>query len=111
VFTERHIFYQGLKDDRECSACSCGAPMGSACTAAISIYKGGDLTCSGSTVVPGIMISSLGPTCLDIMLPGQALGSKSAGPIAYIPGACPPIGGDASGTAIPTNPSTLCCRP
>jgi hypothetical protein len=110
VFTERHVFYQGVKDDRECSACSCGPPTGSACSAAISIYKGGDLTCSGSALVP-IPIGSAGPTCLDIMLPGQALGSKSAGPITYLPGTCPPMGGDESGTAIPTKPATICCRP
>jgi hypothetical protein len=110
VFTERHVFYQGVQDDRQCSACSCGAPMGSACTATIAVYKGADLTCSGPTVTP-ITISSVGPTCLDIQLPGQALGSKSAGPTTYLPGTCPPMGGDASGTAIPSKPATLCCRP
>lgn len=80
VFTEQHVFYQGVQDDRQCSACSCGAPTGSACTATISIYKGNDLTCGSSPVVPGITVSSAGPVCLDIALPGQALGSKLAGP-------------------------------
>src|SRR5512132_4121113 len=79
VFTERHIFYKGVKDDRQCSACTCGAPVGSACTAAISIYKGNDLTCSGPALDQKT-VSSTGPTCIDILLPGQALGSKSAGP-------------------------------
>ncbi len=110
-FTERHVFYQGVQDDRQCSACSCGAPTGSACTATISIYKGNDLTCSGPALVP-IPVSSKGPTCLDIQLPGQALGSKKATtPTTYLPGTCPPMGGDASGTALPTEPTTLCCRP
>jgi hypothetical protein len=110
VFTERHVFYQGVEDNRQCSACACGAPTGSACTAAISIYKGNDLTCTGPALVQ-IPVSSSSPTCLDIQLPGQALGSKSAGPTTYLPGICPAMGGDASGSAVKTNPSTLCCRP
>ena len=110
VFTERHLFYNGVQDDRQCSACTCGAPAGSACTAAVSIYKGNDLTCSGPALV-AISVSSQSPTCIEIQLPGQALGSKSAGPTTYLPGTCPAMGGDASGTAIKTNPVTLCCRP
>ena len=50
VFTERHVFYKGLEDNRHCSACACGVPTGSACTAVLSIYKGADLTCSGPTL-------------------------------------------------------------
>jgi hypothetical protein len=111
LFTEQHVFYQGVQDDRQCSACTCGAPTGGACTATLSIYKGADLTCSGPTVAKEITISSEGPTCLDIQLPGQALGSKSAGSTTYLPGMCPPEGGVSSGAAIPTHPATLCCRP
>src|SRR4051812_18914644 len=51
VFTEQHFFYKGVEDDRQCSACTCGAPAGSACTATISIYKGNDLTCGGPPLV------------------------------------------------------------
>jgi hypothetical protein len=109
VFTERHVFYEGAQDDRQCSACTCGAPTGGACTAAISIYKGAG--CSGSTVVQGLTISSSSETCTDIQLPGQALGSKKAGATTYHPGTCPAMGGDGSGTAIPTGPATFCCRP
>ncbi|MEO5727126.1 MAG: hypothetical protein ABI134_02960 [Byssovorax sp.] len=110
VFTERHLFYSGVQDDRQCSACTCGAPTGSACTATVSIYKGTELTCSGPTVTQ-TTISSSSPTCIDNQLPGQALGSKSAGPTTYLPGTCPAMGGDASGTAVKTDPVTLCCRP
>ena len=110
VFTEKHVFYNGVQDDRQCSACSCGAPTGSACTATISIYKGNNLTCNPPTFAQ-IPVSSEGPACLNIQLPGQALGSKSAGPTTYLPGTCPPMGGDASGSAIPTKPDTFCCRP
>jgi hypothetical protein len=110
VFTERHVFYNGVQDDRQCSPCTCGAPTGSACTATVSIYKGNDLTCSGPALVP-IPVSSESSTCFDIQLPGQPLGSKSAGPTTYLPGTCPAMGGEASGTAVKTNPVTFCCRP
>jgi len=108
VFTEQHFFYKGVEDDRQCSACTCGPPEGSACTATISIYT--NSTCS----LPALdqkTISSAGTACLDIQLPGQALRSKSAGSTTYIPGMCPAMGGDASGSAIKTKPATLCCRP
>lgn len=111
IFTEQHFFYKGVQDDRQCSACTCGAPTGSACTAVLSIYKGNDLTCGGSPVTPGIAISSVVPVCLDLALPGQPLGSKSAGPTTYLPGTCPPGGGDGSGSAVKTKPATLCCLP
>jgi hypothetical protein len=110
VFTEQHVFYNGIKDDRQCSACTCGAPTGSACTGTIAIYKGNDLTCSGQALDQK-SISSVGPVCLDIALPGQPLGSKSAGPTTYLPGTCPAVGGEGSGIAIPIEPATLCCRP
>jgi hypothetical protein len=109
VFTEKHVFYHGVQDDRQCSTCTCGAPTGSACAATILIY-GNDLTCNGPTFAQ-IPISSTKPACLDITLPGQALGSKSAEAVTYLPGTCPPEGGVANGTAIPTIPMTLCCRP
>ena len=110
VFTEQHVFYQGVEDNRKCSTCSCGSPIGSACTATVSVYKGGDLTCGGPSVVQ-LPVSSVSATCVDIQLPGQALGSKSTGPTTYLPGACPPMGGDPSGLATETEPSTYCCRP
>ncbi len=109
IFTERHVFYQGVQDDRQCSTCTCGAPTGSACTATISIYKGAG--CSDPTFAQ-IPISSAASVCLDIALPGQALGSKkSSGSTTYLPGVCPAIGGEGSGIAVPIEPSTLCCRP
>jgi hypothetical protein len=110
TFTEQHIFYGGAEDDRQCSPCGCGAPTGSACTATMSIYKGNNLTCAGPPLIL-IPVSSTSPTCLDVQLPGQALGSKAASPPTYLPGVCPPMGGEPSGSAIPKTPATLCCRP
>lgn len=109
VFTEQHFFYNGVQDNRQCSACTCGPPMGSACTPMISIYK--DDVCSAASAVAQISVSSADDVCLDIALPGQELKSKSAGPTTYLPGTCPAMGGDPSGSAIKTNPVTSCCRP
>jgi hypothetical protein len=108
VFTERHIFYQSVQDDRQCSTCTCGAPTGSLCKAQLSIYEGA--SCSASPLMSN-PISSAIPACFDIVLPGQALGSKSVESMIYLPGTCPAMGGDASGNATKTEPSTLCCRP
>jgi hypothetical protein len=110
LYTERHVFYNGVQDDRQCSPCTCGAPTGSACTATVSIYTDAAPQCT-AIAVPGVVISSVSTTCVDIQLPGQALGSKSAGSTTYHPGTCPAMGGDASGSAVKTNPVTFCCRP
>ena len=110
TFTEQHIFFAGLQDDRQCSACTCGPAVGSICTATLSIFKGADLTCSGPTFAQN-SVSSEGPTCIDIQPPGQALGSKSAGLTTYLPGICQPVGGQHSGDAVGVEPSTFCCRP
>ena len=110
MFTERHVFYGDVNDDRQCSACSCGPPAGSICTATISIYKSGNSTCKNPASAQ-IPITSETTICVDIAPVGQALGSKSAGPTSYLPGTCAPIGGDASGSATKTDATTFCCRP
>jgi hypothetical protein len=108
MFTERHVFYQGVNDDRQCSACSCGPPTGSLCTATVSIYAGG--MCGGGIVDQGT-VSSVSPRCIDIQPPGQALGSKAAGATSYTPGSCQPMGGEPSGAATESESFTFCCRP
>jgi len=113
-FTERYVFYAGVDDQRQCTACTCGPPNGSMCTAKVSVYQNSDNTCSGPTVYPSIGISSVMPTCVDINPPGQPLGSKSATSPAYIPGECAPVPGVVDpdgGTAIPQWPITICCQP
>jgi hypothetical protein len=109
-FTEPHVFYDGTEDGRQCSDCACGPPLGSVCTATISIYKGGDDMCSGAVVAQHV-VSSVEPVCMDIAPPGQALGSKSAGPTVYAPGKCEPTGGKSSGVATEIGPTTFCCVP
>lgn len=107
---EKHLFYGGVEDHRQCTECTCGPPMGSMCTAQISSYT--DAACS-VPVGPGYTITSAKPQCVEFRAPGQALGSKSATPPTYIPGACQPMGGEPmdGGTAEATNAMTFCCKP
>lgn len=106
-FTEQYIFYGGINDDRQCSACSCGPPTSSLCKATVSIYTDG--MCG--SLLDQVSVSSIGPKCLDIQPPGKALNSKSASSPTYSPGVCQPMGGEPSGVASGIAPSTFCCRP
>ncbi|MFS8065862.1 MAG: hypothetical protein ACMG6S_05755, partial [Byssovorax sp.] len=105
AYPERHIFYYSLEDTRACTACACSAPVGSTCTALVSVYQDGACSALSST----IGISSTSPTCFDVVPSGQALGSKLGTAPVYAPGACQIIGGEAVGKAVPAEPSTFCC--
>lgn len=103
----RHVLYTGSSDTRGCAACTCGGAVGSSCSAKVSVFN--DLNCS--ELVGTFPISSLGQACFDIQPPGQALGSKSAGPVVYNPGICQAGGGGPIGAAEPLDPTTYCCLP
>ncbi|MEO7330166.1 MAG: hypothetical protein ABI193_16445 [Minicystis sp.] len=107
LYTERHVLYDGYTDSRGCAPCTCGEPQGSSCSDLLSVFS--DPACAG--LVGTYSISSLGPACFDIQPPGQALGSKSAGPITFNPGVCQPGGGGPTGAAEPLHPTTFCCMP
>jgi hypothetical protein len=106
AYTEHHTFYGGVSDLRSCSACACGAPSGSGCAASVSLYTDGacaDLLVSATA-------GAAGPVCAGVP-PGSALGSESAAPPSYTPGACAPAGGIQAGGLSPVLPATLCCLP
>jgi hypothetical protein len=106
-YTEKHVFYEGVEDTRACTACSCGPPSGSVCSAELFVY--GDSACA---TVPSYAetVTSAGAECLDLA-PGAALGSKSASAPTYTPGACQPSGGAPTGGITAVVPSTFCCIP
>lgn len=106
-YQERHVVHAGLSDTRQCSACACDPPEGSACLGSISIFS--DDACSMS-LVSSYLIDSSGPACIDLVN-GSALGSKAATSPTFVPGACVPSGGEPIGSAEPQSPSTLCCIP
>lgn len=112
-FSDRQVFYADVDDQRQCTACACGAPIGSMCAAQMTVYHDNDLTCSGSTV-GSVGISSAMPSCLSVNPEGQPLGSKSATSPTYISGICDEIPGVVDpdgGTATPSQPTTACCIP
>ncbi|MFS8068753.1 MAG: hypothetical protein ACMG6S_20525 [Byssovorax sp.] len=107
MYPVKHVFYKGLTDTRACTSCACSAPVGSTCSAQLSVYK--DNACS--SLVGTSTVTATQPFCTDIQPMGSALGSKLATEPVYAPGACQVSGGEAVGEALPEEPSTFCCLP
>ncbi|MFS8069317.1 MAG: hypothetical protein ACMG6S_23390 [Byssovorax sp.] len=109
VWSEKHVFYKGYDDTRACGDCSCSSPVGSTCSAQVSAYS--NVACT--TTMDQFATIPIGATqtqCFDVP-PGMGLLSKSANVPTYTPGVCQPLGGEPSGEAVPTSPSTFCCLP
>lgn len=104
---DRYVFYETAEDERECTKCTCGPPVGGMCTAMVSLDK--DPACT-APVAPGVGISSAMPTCIDINPPGPPLVSKFATPPTYIPGTCEPGRIEVHGTVAKTGAKTFCCQ-
>nr|AYM54564.1 hypothetical protein [Racemicystis crocea] len=105
-YPQRYIFYEHFEDARSCSSCQCGEPIGSVCSASMSIFTAAS-DCTGPTEVK--LISSIMPVCTDMAMPGQGALSKSATEPVYTPGICEASGGEPLGAAVPIVPSTICC--
>ena len=103
----KHVLYEGLTDTRDCTPCSCSAPMGSDCTATISWYS--DANCTLTPVVPVIPLTLGFAGCVDNLMPG-GLQSMSAVLTTDQLGYCQASGGLPDGEATPTAPSTFCCQ-
>lgn len=107
-FTEKHVFYDGAEDTRNCT-CTCGPPQGSSCTAALSLDQ--DAACA-APVKQGIVIDSSGPLCVDLQSPVPGLNSKSSTKPTYHPGTCIPTESSvADGAVFPRDPWVYCCIP
>jgi hypothetical protein len=105
-WSDKHVFFDHVNDDRTCSPCTCSAPAGSSCAGSISVFKESD--CSSPLLM--LSLDATGPSCVSVPS-GSALGSKSAGPVTYTPGTCASGGGESLGATAPAEPSTFCCRP
>jgi hypothetical protein len=103
-YTEKHVFFGGANDMRQCSPCTCTSETGT-CSAMLSVYSDG---ACGSLLASDTITSTM-PLCFG--LPDLALGSKSVGPVTYTPGTCQPSGGESMGSVVPLMPSTFCCLP
>ncbi len=103
AYASRSLVFQGLADDRGCSDCTCDPP---------------EATCEGGNVVvtPNVSCGSgianpVPSTCrfdgIPPTLPYYA--TVTTPPTAT--GMCTPRGGAPRGSATPTEPVTICCRP
>ncbi len=106
-YAVRHVLYTGVSDTRGCAPCTCGEPVGSVCSAKVSLFE--DPGCSD--LFATLSIDATMPLCVDILPAGSALGSKSASPVSFTPGVCQPGGGAPSGAVEPLDPTTYCCLP
>lgn len=111
---ERFVVYErtadkpGYIDGRDCTPCSCGAPIGSACVGRFRTFE--DAACTQLLV--DVKVSSLGDQCTDYSPPGPAVGSKEITGLTYLAGFCEPAGGEPSGevTPDPGQAVTVCCE-
>jgi hypothetical protein len=102
-YPDKHLVFAAFDDQRDCTACTCGAPVGGACQATLSVFK--DAACTSAMPAVG-SLSSLGPTLIPVSLP---LAGKTVTALGYQPGTCAPSGGEPSGSVQAAGPSTFCC--
>lgn len=109
----QHVFHNGFDDQRGCSACECGPPVGSNCSGMVKLYEDSECKDSFLELTIGAKHSQTacasGPDPYPMAWPFP-VGSKSADPVTYKPGTCAASGGDLMGEAVPTGPTTFCCR-
>ncbi len=102
-----HFYPYDPVDDRGCSDCSCGAPMGSACIGNLRVYN--DAACSTEFV--NMPLGSMGENCTNIIPAGRAVGAKRVTDLTYLPGTCGSSGGEPKGSASANaaRAVTFCC--
>lgn len=105
-YTAQHIFYDDFDDTRQCADCTCDPPVGSFCTAQLSVYK--DDKCV-DPILQGYPLASKEPACTSALPPGLPLGSKAITKPTYTPGSCQPGGGGQTGELALIGAATFCC--
>lgn len=101
-YSVKQVAYGGASDTRSCTACSCGPVEGAACSATLQFSNQPD--CSQPFAVSGLPLS-----CGAITVGGFYGLVTTSGPYG---GACAVAGGGVPvGTAVPDQPTTLCCAP
>jgi len=97
-YLQKTVFYTGVTDQRDCSACTCTASAGT-CTAQVTVFGAGG--CSGGSFI-GIQTDN---SCHQF-----AGVSAIAGTISVNPGTCSAGStGGPTGSASATGPVTVCC--
>ncbi|MDI3291463.1 hypothetical protein [Polyangium sp. 15x6] len=101
----KHLLYGEVNDQRECTACTCGAPSGGSCTVFAALHE--DTACS--TLRGSLVITTADPTLCTDLSPSVGLAAKSATLLTYEPGTCAPEGGQAVGDLVLLDARTFCC--
>jgi hypothetical protein len=101
VYSDRSVVFSGIDDQRDCTGCQCDTPTGVTCSGTSTVYRqpgcGSDMFTvphDGSCVDTNVEVRSV------IYTPDAPSG-----------GGCDDQGGEPTGTATPTGPTTLCCAP
>ena len=98
-YSERQLYYTGIDDTRDCSACACDHD----CGYAWEIYDAGDTSCS----TPLLTLNDA-EQCVQVT---PSAGAIRVGVDISGSGACMPTGGDATGDVAARDPVTVCCDP
>ncbi|MBK9266632.1 MAG: hypothetical protein IPM54_43455 [Polyangiaceae bacterium] len=67
-----HLYPHEPIDDRGCTACACGVPVGSACIGMMRLYN--DAACS--TELVNLLLGSMSENCTGVIPAGSAIGAK-----------------------------------
>ncbi len=97
------VFRNGYQDDRECSACTCGAPSDGTCEGSSSVYAAGSCSGSAKATMPH------DGTCVPLSPTGFASVRIQASTV--VPGSCIPADVIPEGELVRRDPVTVCCTP
>ncbi|EYF02820.1 hypothetical protein [Chondromyces apiculatus] len=106
-FTQKHVYYGGVDDSRDClNDCSCAPAANGSCPATVSLYSD-----PGANSCVTLVTSFPAGTCMNIAGNPTLAGRTVSTPGAPTGGTCPASGGTPNGTATPIEPTTICCIP
>jgi hypothetical protein len=98
-YSVQHVFYGGVDDTRDCSACTCPAPANASCASSAVAYISSDGSCSGMT-------TTVASGCGQLLTPKDVRLTVTPSS-----GGCGSGQSAPTGTADPTQPTTFCCLP
>jgi hypothetical protein len=107
AYSERHVFYGGIDDDRACSDCECERN----CDYTVELFAANDMMC---------MMAASATLTIDSPTESEAMSSCEDAPVAAGNilrasltvtgnGQCAASGGEAEGSASGSDPITFCC--
>jgi hypothetical protein len=102
-YSEQHVVYANIDDNRGCTQCACGAASGVTCEPTVGVY--GHAGCAGG--VTQEIKPADGCTLIPDLISSMRIedvGTRGGG-------ACGVTGGAPTGVAVGKDPATVCCLP